>query len=55
MNGMDGMSLYFQLTASLPRLKSRVRIPCPAFNINNFAAIIHGLTAKYRIKLIHKG
>jgi len=39
---MDGMSLYFQLTANLPRLKSRVRIPCPALKINNLAAFVGG-------------
>jgi hypothetical protein len=32
----------FQLSANLPRLKSRVRIPCPAFKFNKFAAIIGG-------------
>src|SRR5215813_10216017 len=37
--GSDG---GINFTSNLPRLKSRVRIPCPALNLNDFAASIGG-------------
>jgi len=38
--------LCFQSSATLPRSKSRVRIPCPALPFNDLAFAIHALTSK---------
>jgi hypothetical protein len=42
MKAISTIVLCFQLSANLPRLKSRVRIPCPALKFNNFAAVVGG-------------
>jgi hypothetical protein len=43
---MDGTSLYFQLTANLPRSKSRVRIPCPALPFHKLRTSFLGFYPK---------
>jgi hypothetical protein len=40
---MDAMRDYFQSSIKLPRSKSRVRIPCPALNLNNLGGRFCGL------------
>jgi hypothetical protein len=52
MNGTDGTSLCFQLTANLPRSKSRVRIPCPALFLQQTAPLKPSRRGAFNVLLV---